>query len=618
MLRHLKFYKHKFLFFLSIIPVFLPAFSAYALDNHQHVQIEFVAKLRENDLGVFSSDPLITEVRKVFVDSADSDFKRVVSITTTHSLADFISLYSDKTEYVQEQHRFQVSYPAVNDPGFTTDIANQDRQWGLVKAKFLDAWDLTTGKSSTVVAVLDTGIDATHEDLSSGQVGAGFDFVNRISIPVSISSDDNGHGTLVSGIIGATPNNFRGITGTNWNISLMPVKVLDSSGSGNSADVAAGIVWAADHGANIINMSLGGTGFANDSTLANAITYAFNKNVVLVAAAGNDVASTGGDLDQNPVFPICADNGQNMIIGVAATDLNDQKAQFSNYGRSCVDVSAPGKRILSTINRDPRTGAPLPNSYVYASGTSMATPFVSGEAALIKSLYPGATNKEIRDRIIKSADRIDALNPTQCGGLSCAGLIGSGRINAAAALQKDLLPTLSEGSLVQAEDSTLIYYISGGKKLPVSQFVLSQRFSGIVPKKVPAYLLDPLPTGPNALPNEGALVKSSASSTVYMITGGFKRPITYQIFLQRNLSYNQISELSDQEVNSWISSTLLPPLEGTLVKTPPDQTVYWVVDGLLHPISYEFWTSRGLNIFPIVIMSSGDLKGYAVGNSFTR
>jgi hypothetical protein len=506
----------------------------------------------------------------------------------------------------------------ANDPGFTNDPTDVNRQWGLLKAHFNDAWTKTKGSASVVVAVIDTGIDATHEDLSAGQVGAGFDFTTRTSIAAGVNSDDNGHGTLIAGIIAATANNFRGIVGTNWAVTLMPIKALDATGSGNSADLAASIIYAADHGANVINMSLGGVGFANDTTLANAISYAFSKNVVLVAAAGNDSATSGADVDLNPIFPICDDNGQNMIIGVAATDINDQKASFSNYGRSCIDVSAPGKRILSTINHDPITHAPTPNSYAYASGTSLAAPFVSGEAALIKALYPQASNKEIRDRIIKSADPIDALNPSQCGGTTCAGMLGSGRINVFNALDSSYSVNLDDGSLAEAENSPIIYLITNGQKEPVSQFVLQQRFSGVPPRIVPSYVLDSIPLGPYAFPTDGTLVKTAESPTVYQIAAGFKRPVTFQIWQQRGFQPSQINILSDLEMSSWITSTFLPPVEGSLVRDPKNPTVYWVIDGLLHPMNRQFYLDRGLNIFPIMLLNGNDIKGYAQGNAYIR
>lgn len=600
----------------------MPAFSVGIASADQNINGQILTldvKLKNSQPGIFDGDKNIISVQNIFEGSTDSEFADIYRVKTSTSLDTFERRYGPYVVYAQPEQKVKSGFVSVNDPGFSTDPTNADRQWGLLKADFPDAWDKTKGNSSVVVAIIDTGIDGTHEDLSAGQVGPGFNFINHTFIPLDSNSDDDGHGTLVAGVIAATANNFRGIVGTNWNVTLMPLKALDSSGSGNSADIAAAIVWAADHGANIINMSLGGVGFGNDTTLSNAITYAYGKNVVLVAAAGNDVAVTGGNLDNNPVFPVCDDNGSNMIIGVAATDINDHKSTFSNFGRACVDVSAPGQRILSTINFDPLTHASDPNAYAYASGTSLAAPFVSGEAALIKAYYPAETNRQIEDRIIKSADSIDSLNPSQCDGSSCAGLIGSGRINAFKALDPNLFPNnLKEGELVQPDNSSVIYLISGGQKLPVSQFVLHERFPAVTPIIVPAYTLDAYPVGPYAFPTDGTFVKSSDNNTVYETLGGFKRPITFQIFLQRNITAAEINVISDAELDSWVTGTFLPPIEGTLVKTSSNPTVYWAVDGLLHPINYGFYTQRGLNIFPIMVVSDADLSGYAQGNAFIR
>ncbi len=508
---------------------------------------------------------------------------------------------------------------STNDPGYASSVTDIDRQWGLLKTYFDQAWDKSKGSSSIVVAIIDTGIDGTHEDLSAGQVGAGFNFLTKTTIDAGVNSDDNGHGTLVAGVIGATTNNFRGIAGGAMKVTLMPLKALDAAGSGNSGDIAAAIIWAADHGANIINMSLGGIGFANDTTLSGAITYAYNKNVLLVAAAGNDVASTGGNLDTSPVYPICDDNGQNMVLGVAATDSNDQKALFSNYGKSCVDVTAPGKRILSTISFDPKTHAAAPNGYAYASGTSLAAPLVTAEAVLLKAYFTDASNKEIRNRIIASADPIDSINLSQCNNLPCAGLIGTGRINVLKAFDSNLISSkIFEGDLVIEKETTQLYYISGGQKQPVSFLVRGQRFIDVTPIPVSTIDLITFPTGPYAIPMEGTIVKTPIDNTVYEIFGGNKRPLTKQIFDQRSIGVQQIMVVGDLELNSWITGKFMPPVEGTLIKTTKNPTVYWVVDGLLHPINYTFWTDRGLNIFPILKISSEDLKGFAQGNPYIR
>ncbi len=502
---------------------------------------------------------------------------------------------------------------ASGDPGFTQSDQNIDRQWGLVRAKFIDAWNTTTGSLNVVVAVIDTGVDETHEDLVHSSFVPGYNFIDGTPIVIGQNSDDNGHGTLVAGVLGATANNGVGVVGNNWKVSLMPLKALDASGNGTSEHVAEAIKWATDHGASIINLSLGGVGFGQDLGLANSITYAYRHNVVIVAAAGNDTALVGKDLDNDPVFPICDDNGENMILGVTALDSNDQKPGFANYGKSCVDVSAPGKRILSTIGRDPITRALSPNSYAYASGTSLAVPFVSGLAALIKSLYPEATNRQIRDQIITTTDYIDPSNTSQCSG-SCQGKLGSGRINAVASLAKKILPEqVTDGEVVQIAESGEVFVISGGKRLLLSSFVHEQRFGGIAPKIVYLSQVSHFPVGQYAPPADGTLVKKASDPTVYWIVNGLKMPISGQVFLDRGLRFDRVSTLSDAELNSWLTGQFLPPADGALVRARKNPTIYWVVGGSLHPISANFYESRGLSIFKLTITSDQDIKQFPKG-----
>ncbi len=506
----------------------------------------------------------------------------------------------------------------VNDPGFTSDSLNIDRQWGLSKAKFIDAWNKTTGSSSVVVAVIDTGIDETHEDLSRTTFIPGFDFITSTVLTPGTDSDDNGHGTLVAGILGAVANNGIGIVGTNWQVALMPLKALDSNGSGTSENVAKAIVWATDHGAFIINLSLGGVGFGQDVGLAKAITYAFQHNVVIVAAAGNDSAPNGGNLDQDPVFPICDDNGQNMVIGVAAVDALDQKPSFSNYGKNCVDVSAPGKRILSTISRDPITRAKSPNSYAYASGTSLAAPFVSGQAALLKALFPNATNRQIRDRIISTTDPIDAPNISLCNG-PCAGKIGTGRINVASSLSSTILPEIiAEGDLVQVIETGEIFVISGGKRLHVSSFVQQQRYGNSAPRQVYTWQVLSFPEGQYAQPADGTLVKKASGSTVYFMQNGIKMPVSYDVFVQRKFTFDRVFTLGDVEMDAWLTGKFLPPSDGALARSRTNRTVYWVVGGVLHPITAAFYANRGLSVFPIVYFNDGDIKQFPKGEAYVR
>jgi subtilisin family serine protease len=211
--------------------------------------------------------------------------------------------------------------------------------WGLGKMNAPSAWNTTTGSAGVKVAVVDTGIATDHLDLSANVV-PGFDFVQNDADP----RDFNGHGTHVAGTIGARGNNGVGVTGVNWQVSLMPVRVLDGSGSGSNATVSAGFAYACTHGANIANASLGGTGYSQ--AMRDTIASAECANTLFVVAAGND----GVNDDTIPHYPCnygaAPDNLANIIC-VGATDQNDTLASFSNYGLS-VDLAAPGVNVPST------------------------------------------------------------------------------------------------------------------------------------------------------------------------------------------------------------------------------------------------------------------------------
>jgi thermitase len=270
-----------------------------------------------------------------------------------------------------------------NDPYF-------GKQWGMTKIQAPEAWDITLGSAAVKIAVLDTGIDQNHEDLVRKIVA------NKNFTRSSTVDDKYGHGTHVAGIAAATTNNAKGIAGVGFNSSLMNGKVLGDTGTGYYSWIASGIIWAADNGAKVINMSLGGT--SGSSTLESAVNYAWGKGVVLVAAAGNS------DTDA-PLYPAYYTN----CIAVAATDKNDAKASFSNYG-DWVDIAAPGVDIFSTMpNHKNRIGI---LNYGSLSGTSMSTPHVAGVAALVFAQYPQWSNSDVRTRIETSADPTTGFTTT--------------------------------------------------------------------------------------------------------------------------------------------------------------------------------------------------------------
>lgn len=246
-----------------------------------------------------------------------------------------------------------------NDPGLVN-------QYGLIAIRAPKGWELSTGSTAVTVAIVDTGIQLLHPDLA-GKVTSGYDFVNSDTSP----DDDNGHGTHVAGIAAAMTNDGTGIAGVSWGARLMPVKVLDTFGNGTYANVAQGIVWAVDHGSQIINLSLGGN--SPSQVLQDAVDYAYAKGVLVVAAAGN----SGDGIVLYPArYP--------HVLAITATDSSNNRAGFSNYGPE-VDLSAPGVGIYSTW---------LGGTYQNDSGTSMSAPFVSGLAAVLWGL-PGNGSPDI-------------------------------------------------------------------------------------------------------------------------------------------------------------------------------------------------------------------------------
>jgi thermitase len=301
-----------------------------------------------------------------------------------------------------------------DDPGFVN-------QWALVKIQAPQAWDVTTCSPTINIAILDTGVDLDHPDLA-GKI------VSNINFSGSNTTDDvYGHGTHVAGIAAAITNNGIGVAGLGYNSAIMNVKVLADNGAGTHSQIAAGIIWAADNGAQIINLSLGSG--ASSQTLEDAVNYAWSKGVVVVAAAGNNGNSI-------KMYPAAYAN----CIAVAATNANDALASWSSYG-DWVTVAAPGTGIYSTLKD---------SGYGYMSGTSMASPFVAGLAALVFTTVSdtngdGKLNDEVRSRIEATCDDIGVSG------------IGRGLIDAARAVSSVPLPPGSiSGQVTDGKDGPAI------------------------------------------------------------------------------------------------------------------------------------------------------------------
>jgi serine protease len=283
-----------------------------------------------------------------------------------------------------------------------TDVY-RSQQWSLATMNVARAWQASTGAGITV-AVIDTGVDAGHPDLA-GQVLPGIDLIAGAE---GVSTDPNGHGTHVAGTIAAVTGNGAGVTAVAPHAKILPIRALDADGSGYMSDTATGIVYATDHGAQVINMSLGGT--ESSTAVSTAISYARSKGVVVVAAAGNSRANG------SPTSYPAADDG---VIAVASTTSDDVYSSFSNRG-DYIDVAAPGSAIISTY--PPASGS----AYVSMSGTSMAAPHVAALAALLKSYHADLTPDQIQQAMQNSA--VDLGTPGKDSDY------GYGRVDAAAAL----------------------------------------------------------------------------------------------------------------------------------------------------------------------------------------
>ncbi|MCU0856813.1 MAG: S8 family serine peptidase, partial [Pontiellaceae bacterium] len=337
--------------------------------------------------------------------------------------------------YAEPDYICSVNDTTPNDPDFNLlwGMHNSGQtvggQTGIADADIdaPEAWDLSTGSSDIIVAVIDTGIDYNHPDLAGnmwsnpGEIpgnsidddGNGFiddvygwDFCNDDNNPF----DDHFHGTHCAGTIGGAGNNSAGVAGVCWNVRMMALKFLDSSGSGSTSDAVDATHYATVMKAKLSSNSWGGGGYSQG--LFDVIEEAGRSNILFVAAAGN----AGGNTDTSPNYPSCYTNAN--IVAVAATDNRDQLAYFSNYGLTSVDLGAPGVYVWSC-----QPG----NQYQYLSGTSMATPHVAGACALVWSINPGAAAAAVKQAVLDGAEPITALNG-KC--------VTGGRLNVYTALQE--------------------------------------------------------------------------------------------------------------------------------------------------------------------------------------
>ncbi len=391
--------KKSFIFSITLLFIFLLGFFnlsspiTKAQDNNNHVPGQVLIKFKSG-VSQAERDNLLRNNRAQIVNKLDAlgalvlqvpqaAEEKVAAALSRNPHVDYAELdYIAEAFFVPNDTYFAGNQWGLENTGQTikgiTGIVDADIDGPI-------AWDTTQG--GVKVAILDTGIDQNHEDLSS-KVVLQKNFTDSPTI-----DDLYGHGTHVGGIVAAVTNNNTGIAGGCPSCQLMNGKVLNDSGSGAYSWVANGIIWAADNNAKVINMSLGGS--VRSFTLENAVNYAWNKGVVVVAAAGNSG-------NPSKTYPAAYTNA----IAVAATNNKDQKASFSSYGAKWVDVAAPGVDIFSTFPNHPyKINKSL--GYDFGSGTSMATPMTSAVAALI--WYVSAYNTSavsVRNRLETTADKI--------------------------------------------------------------------------------------------------------------------------------------------------------------------------------------------------------------------
>jgi subtilisin family serine protease len=350
----------------------LPAGVGLAADLPDHVPGRLLIGLRQ-DVRAEMVDRVLGAHRAVVRKHIPQLEARAIQVPEESSAAILDALRKTGLFRYVERDRYAHTASVPNDPDFSS-------QWHLARIQAPRAWDVSTGASSVIVAVVDSGVDPSHPDLAPKLV-PGWNFLNS----TSNTADVLGHGTAVAGTVAAASNNGIGVAGVAWGSLIMPLEVVDAGDSASYSDIAAAIQYAADHGARIVNLSLGGA--APSELLQSAVDYAWNRGAVVFAAAMNNGTSV-------PAYPAAC----NHAVAVGATDAGDGLASFSSFG-NWIALTAPGTGILTTS---------LGGGYGYWTGTSFSAPIAAGVAALALSANPALGNSDLVNLLEGNADDLGA------------------------------------------------------------------------------------------------------------------------------------------------------------------------------------------------------------------
>lgn len=469
---------------------------------------------RLQEIGASELQPVVEDVAEATGDTVESFAAQAEETVQLYSLTYSAATSPEEVAALLEQdptvEYAEPDYPAgitanpvygpapltVNDPYFNF-------QWNLPAIQMSQAWDVSTGEGITV-AIIDTGIDFRAPDLANTQRLPGYDFANNDADP----TDDQGHGTHVAGTVAQSTNNGTGVAGVAFNARLLPIKVLGGNGQGSYEAIIQGIYYAVDQGARVINMSLAGR--AGSQALREAVQYAHDNGVVVVAAAGN----SSGPVE----FPAAYDEA---VIAVGATNFSNSLAPYSNFGPQ-IDVVAPGGDTGVDQNGDGYgdgiiqqtfKAAGQPYTYLFFEGTSMASPHVAGVAALMLSRQPNASPDQIRDTLLRTALN---LGPTE--------QYGAGLIQARAAIDA-LGGSTPVGSVTETPTPTPTSSPTH-TPTPTSTFTPTPTFTpdtgGATAEPLPATDTPTPPTPQEPSPTPTPALPPATSGDNLLLNGGFE------------------------------------------------------------------------------------------------